>query len=187
LTEEKAGFFSTERGKRFIKFAIIGTTGWGLNFLLLYLFDMLLGITLLKDIDISIWIFAINQGVIASLLSMAIVFVFTFVMNKIWTFKNQGKEFQPSTLFQFFQFTLIGFVGYAIYTGIMMGLHGSLLWNKYLVMTIAFYAGLISNFTWNDLWTFNPKFIEKRMKRREERIKKKEEQKNQELNQIKLE
>ena len=148
---------------------------------------MLLGITLLKDIDISIWIFAVNQGVIASLLSMAIVFVFTFVMNKIWTFKNQGKEFQPSTLFQFFQFTLIGFVGYAIYTGIMMGLHGSLLWNKYLVMTIAFYAGLISNFTWNDLWTFNPKFIEKRMKRREERIKKKEEQKNQELNQIKLE
>lgn len=182
MTKEKAGFFSTERGKRFIKFAIIGTIGWGLNFLLLYLFDMLLGITFLKDIDISIWVFAINQGVVASLLSMAVVFVFTFIMNKIWTFKDQGKEFQPSTLFQFFQFTLIGFVGYAIYTGIMMGLHGSLLWNKYLVMTIAFYAGLISNFIWNDIWTFNPKFIEKRMKRRKNKHKK-----NQELNQINLE
>jgi len=182
LTEEKAGFFSTERGKRFIKFAIIGTIGWGLNLLLLYLFDMLLGITFLKDIDISIWVFAINQGVVASLLSMSIVFVFTFVINKIWTFKNQGKEFQPSTLFQFFQFTLIGFVGYTIYTGIMMGLHGSLLWNKYLVMTIAFYAGLISNFIWNDLWTFNPKFLEKRMKRRRNKNKK-----NQGLNQINLE
>jgi len=57
-----------------------------------------------------------------------------------------------------------------------------LLWNKYLVMTIAFYAGLISNFIWNDLWTFNPKFLEKRMKRRRNKNKK-----NQGLNQINLE
>ena len=65
----------------------------------------------------------------------------------------------------------------------MMGLHGSLLWNKYLVMTIAFYAGLINNFIWNDLWTFNPKFIEKRKKRKEHRIEKRENKrkKNQEF------
>ncbi|MHA1198930.1 MAG: GtrA family protein [Candidatus Heimdallarchaeaceae archaeon] len=166
MESSEEGFFSSQRGKRFAKFFIIGTIGYGLNFLLLYLFNLLLGITIVKDVDVSLWIFTINQGVIASLLSMVIVFVFTFVTNKLWTFRGQGSEFQPNTLFQFFQFTLIGLVGYAIYTGIMMILHGSLLWNEYLAMTIAFYAGLISNFIWNDIWTFNPKLIEKRKQKK---------------------
>ncbi len=169
MVEESDRFFSTKRGKRFVKFALIGTIGYGLNFLLLYLFNLLLDTTAVQYLNKKIWIFTINQGVIASLLSMAIVFVFTFVMNKFWTFKNQGEEFQPNTLFQFFQFSLIGFVGYAIYTGIMMGLHGTLHWNQYLAMTIAFYTGLINNFFWNDIWTFNPKLIEKRKSKKAEK------------------
>lgn len=162
-------FFSSERVKRFIKFFTIGTIGWGLNFLLLYLFGLLLDMTAVKNLDYTIWIFTINQGVIAGLLSMVIVFILTFIFNKLWTFKNQGDEFNPNTFFQFFQFTIVGLLGYAIYSGILMILHGTLNWNKYLSMTIAFYAGLISNFIWNDIWTFNPKLIEKRKSRKNQK------------------
>ena len=156
---EKEGFLTTKRGKRFAKFVFIGTIGWGLNFLLLFLLDMLLDLTVVKYINLKFWIFTINQGVIASLISMMVVVVFTFIMNKIWTFK--GEEFHSNTFYQFFQFAIIGIVGYGIYSGIMMGVHGTLLWNQYLSMTIAFYTGLISNFIWNDIWTFNPKIIKK--------------------------
>ncbi len=159
MESDKEKFFSSKRGKRFAKFALIGTVGWGLNFLLLFLLDMLLDQTVVKYINLKFWIFTINQGVIASLISMVVVVVFTFIMNKIWTFK--GEEFHSNTFYQFFQFVIIGVVGYGIYSGIMMGLHGTLLWNQYLSMTIAFYAGLISNFIWNDIWTFNPKLVKK--------------------------
>ena len=159
MESSKEKFFSSQRGKRFGKFAFIGTIGWGLNFLLLFLLDMLLDQTVVKYINLKFWIFTINKGVIASLLSMIVVVVFTFTMNKIWTFK--GEEFHSNTFYQFFQFSIIGVVGYGIYSGLMMGLHGTLLWNQYLSMTIAFYIGLISNFIWNDIWTFNPKLIRK--------------------------
>ncbi len=163
-------FFTTERGKRFLMFFLVGTVGWGLNFLLLYLLDdYILGHTFIKNINYSLWIFTIDQSVIASLLSMVIVFILTFVVNKFWTFKGQGDEFNPSTILQFLQFTIIGLFGYAIYSGINMILDGSLNWNKYLAMTIAFYTGLISNFIWNDIWTFNPKLIEKRKNRRNQK------------------
>ena len=167
MESEKEKFFSSVRGKRFAKFALIGTIGWGLNFLLLFLFNLLLENTAVKDLDYSIWIFTVNQGVIASLLSMVIVIIFTFIMNKIWTFREE--EFQSNALFQFFQFVIIGVVGYAIYSGIMMGLHGTLHWNQYLSMTIAFYMGLINNFIWNDIWTFNPRLIQRRATKRLEK------------------
>ncbi len=142
-------------------------TGWGLNLLFLFLFGLLLDAFFVNDILVIIWVFVIRKGVVASLLSMIIVFVFTFVMNKIWTFREQGREFQPNTLFQFFQFTLIGLTGFALFTGFMLWLHGSLNWNEYLASSIAFFVGLVNNFIWNDLWTFNPKLIEKRKLKRE--------------------
>ena len=174
MESDKDTFFSSKRGKRFAKFTLIGTIGWGLNFLLLFLLNLLLDQTVVKDINLKFWVFTINQGVIASLISMIVVVVFTFIMNKIWTFK--GEEFHSNAFNQFFQFTIIGVVGYCIYSGIMMGLHGTLLWNQYLSMTIAFYSGLISNFIWNDIWTFNPKLIKKlKLKRMTEEASKNQE------------
>ena len=156
VEEEK--IFSPQRSKRFLKWFLIGTIGWGLNNLLLYLLnDLILEQTAAKDLNVKFWFLTINKGVIASLISMFIVIVFTFSMNKIWTFK--GEEFHSNTLIQFFQFGIIGILGFAIYSGLMMGLHGTLEWNEYLSMVIAYYAGLINNFVWNELWTFNPRII----------------------------
>jgi putative flippase GtrA len=95
---------------------------------------------------------------------MFVVIVFTFSLNKIWTFK--GEEFHSNTLYQFFQFVIIGILGFAIYSGLMMGLHGTLNWNEYLAMVIAYYSGLVNNFFWNEIWTFNPKLIDKMKARR---------------------
>jgi putative flippase GtrA len=160
-------FFSSQRFRRFSKFFLIGTVGWGINNLLLYLFDLLLGLTVVSNFQWTFWFLTIDQSVIASLLSMIVVVIFTFFMNKSWTFK--GEEFHSSTFYQFIQFNIIGIVGFGIYSGLIMALDGTLNWNKYLAMVIAFYAGLINNFIWNELWTFNPKLIEKQKARKERR------------------
>jgi len=167
MESDKESLFSSPRFRRFVKFFLVGTVGWGLNNLLLYLFNLILEQTAVKDLNVKVWFLTVNQGVIASILSMTVIIIFTFFINKVWTFK--GEQFHSNTIFQFIQFLLIGLVGFAIYTGLMMGLHGTLNWNEYLAMVIAFYAGLISNFVWNELWTFNPKLIEKMKLRRDKR------------------
>lgn len=162
MKEEKSKFFSTQRGKRFVKFAIIGLTGWGLNELLIFLFLLMLDRFFESDLLFEIWRFDIEKALIASLLSIAIVMVVNFVLNKIWTFKEIEKDVQTRPLIQFIQFTLIGLTGLVFYTGVMYILYTLLHANEYLASSIAFFVGMVNNFVWNDLWTFNPKFKERK-------------------------
>ena len=158
MEKEKENFFSTQRGKRFVKFAIIGLIGWGINELFLYLFLLLLDRYFVNDLLFEIWRFDIEKVLIASMGSLAIVMVFTFTSNKLWTFKEQEKDVQTKPFVQFLQFVLIGLTGFALYSGVVYILATLLHVNEYLTTTIAFFVGLINNFIWNDLWTFNPKF-----------------------------
>ncbi|MHA1953665.1 MAG: GtrA family protein [Candidatus Heimdallarchaeaceae archaeon] len=158
MSLEKGKFFSTQRGKRFIKFAVIGFIGWGLNELLIFLFLLLLDRFFVNDLLLEIWRLDIEKALVASLLSIAIVMVFNFILNKIWTFKEVEKDVQTKALIQFLQFTLIGLTGLAFYTGVMYILFTLLHANEYLASSIAFFVGMINNFIWNDLWTFNPRF-----------------------------
>jgi len=169
LVEEKKGFFSTQRGKRFIKFAIIGIIGWGINELIIFLSLLVLDSIFDFNPLFVVWGLEIDKVLVSSLISITIVITFTFTMNKLWTFKQQEKEYQPKAILQFVQFALIGITSFAFYTSIIFGLHTQLSVNKYLATSIGFFVGLVNNFIWNDLWTFNPKFMEKRMKRSEER------------------
>lgn len=156
--KEKSKFFSTQRGKRFVKFAIIGFTGWGLNELLIYLFLLLLNKFIEENLLFEIWRFDIEKAFIASIMSISIVFVFNFIFNKLWTFKKVEEDVETKPFIQFLQFTLIGLTGFALYTGAMYILFTLLHVNEYLASSIAFFIGMINNFVWNDLWTFNPKF-----------------------------
>ena len=166
MEKEKKNFFSTQRGKRFVKFAIIGLIGWGINELFLYLFLLLLDRYFVNDLLLEIWRFDIEKVLIASMGSLAIVMVFTFTSNKLWTFKEQEKDVQTKPFVQFLQFVLIGLTGFVLYSGVVYILATLLHVNEYLTTTIAFFIGLINNFIWNDLWTFNPKFKQKTRKRK---------------------
>ncbi len=174
VTEENKGFFSTERGKRFIKFAIIGLAGWGINELLIFLFLLMFDSIFSFDPLFMIWSLEIDKVLISSLMSITIVMVITFVSHKLWTFKGQDKDYKPKAIVQFLQFALIGISSFAMYTGIIFGLHSKLGANKYLATSIGFFTGLVNNFVWNDLWTFSPKVLEKRKKREETRLQRKE-------------
>ena len=88
--------------------------------------------------------------------------VFTFTSNKLWTFKEQESDVQTKPFVQFLQFLLIGLIGFALYSGVVYILATLLHVNEYLTTTIAFFVGMINNFIWNDLWTFNPKFKTKK-------------------------
>ena len=162
MEKDKRNFFSTQRGKRFAKFAIIGLIGWGINELFLFLFLLLLDRFFVNDLLFEIWRIDIEKVLIASMGSLAIVMVFTFVSNKYWTFKEQEKDVQTRPFIQFLQFILIGLTGFALYSGVVYILATLLHANEYLATSIAFFVGLINNFIWNDLWTFNPQFKKKK-------------------------
>ena len=167
MKTEKEKFFSTQRGNRFVKFAVIGLIGWGLNELLIFLFLLLLDRSFENDLLFEIWRFDIEKALVASLLSITIVMVINFILNKIWTFKELEKDVQTNTIKQFIQFTLIGLTGLAFYTGVMYVLFTLLHANEYLASSIAFFVGMINNFIWNDLWTFNPKLKKEKEKEKE--------------------
>ena len=161
MKEETERFFSTERGKRFGKFLAIGIFGLGLNELIIFICLVVLDILFLQDLLFSITTLEIKKIQIASLISITVVMITNFFLNKIWTFKEQEKDTNPNTLKQLIQFALIGLTGLAIYQGIIYLFHNVLGLNEYFSTSIGFFLGLINNFIWNDLWTFNPKFIQK--------------------------
>ncbi len=78
-------------------------------------------------------------------------------MHKAWTFKGLEKNTEVRAITQFFQFLLIGLTAAVLYIGIIYVLHNILDWNEILSTTIGFFVGILNNFIWNDLWTFNPK------------------------------
>jgi len=162
MEKNKRNFFSTQRGKRFVKFAIIGLIGWGINELFIYLYLLLLDRYFVNDLLFELWILDIEKILVASIGSLAIVMVFTFVSNKFWTFKEQEKDIQTKPFFQFIQFILVGLTGLAFYSGVVYVLATLLHANEYLSTSIAFFVGLVNNFIWNDLWTFNPRLKEKK-------------------------
>ena len=163
MENEKDSFFSTERGMRFVKFATIGLIGWGLNELLIYLFLLLLDSIYVNDLLFEIWRFDIEKVLVASLFSISIVMVFNFTFNKIWTYKEQEKDTQTKPFVQFIQFTLVGLSGLIFYSGVIYILSTLLHANEYLSSSVAFFVGLVNNFVWNDLWTFNPKLKKKKV------------------------
>ena len=162
MEKDKRNFFSTQRGKRFVKFAIIGLIGWGINELFIFLYLLLLDRYFVNDLLFELWIFDIEKVLVASIGSLAIVMVFTFISNKFWTFKEQEKDIQTKPFIQFLQFVLVGFTGLAFYLGVVYVLATLLHANEYLSTTIAFFVGLVNNFIWNDLWTFNARLKEKK-------------------------
>ena len=54
--------------------------------------------------------------------------------------------------------TRVGGSGTIINLGLVYLFYDVIGWNEYLAITIGFVVSVITNFIFNDIWTFNPKF-----------------------------
>jgi len=182
--EEKDSFFKNrERHLRLLKFSIVSSIGLGIDYLIVFLMLLILDISIfppyfwsskvlssptfldkiLTDSDVlfKIWFLNISKVIIAQAVAILIVMVYNYIINKIWTFREQEKETEFNTVAQFIKFAIVGASGTLINLGLVYLFYDTIGWNEYLAITIGFIVSVITNFILNDIWTFNPKFGKK--------------------------
>ncbi|MHA1200574.1 MAG: GtrA family protein [Candidatus Heimdallarchaeaceae archaeon] len=160
--QEKETFFNKDRRLRMLKFTIVSSVGLGINYLILFLMLLLLDHYIVEDDLFKIWFLTISKVLVAQAVAIAIVMVYNYIINKIWTFRKQEKEIEFNTVYQFIKFAVVGASGALINLGLVYLFHDTIGWNEYLAVTIGFVISVITNFILNDIWTFNPKFGKER-------------------------
>ena len=123
-------------GKQFIKFAVVGGTAAGINFLV---YISLTHAARLWYVYASIWAFLISA-------------VFNFTANKVWTFRN--KERGRQVVQQLRRYAVVMVSGLMINTIFIYSLTewGGL--NNKVSWVFATGAVMLWNFNFNRLWTF---------------------------------
>ncbi len=169
IKEEKESFLDKERRERAIKFLIVSLGGLGLNELFAFLSLLVLNATVEQDPVISFpvtssWIIDIHKVIIAGAVAIIFVMFYNYIINKIWTYRKQEKNTEFNNIHQFIKFAIVGAVGAVINLGLIQLFSVIIGWNDYLAFAIGFTVSVISNFIFNDIWTFNPKFGKKRDK-----------------------
>lgn len=159
---EKSSFFDKERNIRLIKFAIVSSIGLGFYYLFAFLSLLVLDRIFNFDPLFTIWFWGVRKKIVAAFISIVIVMVYNYIINKMWTFRKQEKETEFKTVVQFIKFALVGASGTLINLGLVELTNGVFGWNYYLALTIGFVISVLTNFILNDIWTFNPKYGKKR-------------------------
>ncbi len=125
--------------ERFIKFALVGTSGTVVDFGLLNLCILVFGFSL----------------VAANTCSFSAAVLNNFIWNRLWTFpESRERPFLP----QLIQFALVNVAGWAINTGILWTLSTYVLtmpvWGYNLSKAVAIVVVLFWNFGINRIWTY---------------------------------
>jgi putative flippase GtrA len=126
---------------RFVKFAIVGSLGAGIDFGLLNLMHKTVGWPLL-------W---------SNTLSVSVAIVSNFTWNRLWTFPESRSRRKRK---QLPQFALVNFIGLVINNVIVVGLDALFSpfiadpWDYNLAKAIAIGVVLFWNFGANRLWTY---------------------------------
>ncbi len=155
---KKPSFLSKARQKRFVKFAVVSTVGWGINELIIFLMMLLLDNFFTQDVLFTVWFLDVEKILIAAGVGIVIVMIYNYFINKIWTFRKQEQMVDFATLPQFLKFALVGASGTVVNLGLVHLFAVIIGWNDYLATTIGFVVSVVTNFILNDIWTFNPKF-----------------------------
>lgn len=162
VKEEKEPFLDKDRRIRAAKFLIVSLGGLGLNELFAFLSLLVLDATIEQDPVISFWIINIHKVIIAGAVAIVFVMFYNYIINKIWTYRKQEKDTEFNNYRQFIRFAIVGAVGAVINLSLIHLIAVIFGWNEYLAFAIGFIVSVISNFIFNDIWTFNPKFGKKR-------------------------
>ena len=161
---EKSSFFDKERNLRLTKFVIVSLVGLGLNYLFLFLMMLILESAGLTGVLFTVWFLNVSDVLVSQAVAIAIVMIYNYIINKIWTFRKQEKEVEFNTFRQFIKFAIVGASGTVINLGLVYVFYDLIGWNEYLAVTIGFVVSVLTNFILNDIWTFNPKFGKAREK-----------------------
>lgn len=159
---EKEPFLNKERKARAIKFLIVSLGGLGLSELFAFLSLLILDATTEQNPVISFWDIDIYKVIIAGAVAIVFVMFYNYFINKIWTYRKQEKSTEFNNFQQFIKFAIVGAVGAIINLGLVQLFSVVIGWIEYLAIAIGFIVSVISNFIFNDIWTFNPKFGKKR-------------------------
>ncbi len=162
IKEENEPFLDKERRSRAIKFLIVSLGGLGLNELFAFLSLLVLDATIEQDLVISFWIIEIHKVIIAGAVAIVFVMFYNYFINKIWTYRKQEKDTEFNNFRQFIKFAIVGAVGAVINLSLIHLFAVIIGWNEYIAFAIGFIVSVISNFIFNDIWTFNPKFGKKK-------------------------
>lgn len=157
-TTKEETLFNKDRQLRLLKFAIVSTVGLGIDYLIVFLMLLLLDHYYYDEILFTIWFLDVSKVLVAQAVAIVIVMVYNYIINKIWTFRKQEKETEFNTITQFIKFAIVGASGTVINLGLVYLFNDLIGWNEYLAVTIGFVVSVITNFIFNDIWTFNPKF-----------------------------
>ncbi len=128
--------------RQIISFALIGGSGFFINYFLSYFLS--------NGIIATLWY------IYASILGIAISMTSNFILNKIFTFKN--KNFKPAVFFR--QYTL--YIGFSILGAIIQLIVVFVLVESGFIYPISLTFGVVmgsfSNFFLNKKWTFIKKY-----------------------------
>ncbi len=155
---KKPSFISKARQKRFVKFAVVSTVGWGINELIIFLMMLLLNHFYVQYVLFTVLFLAVEKILLAAGVGIVIVMIYNYIINKIWTFRKQEQMVDFATLPQILKFALVGASGTVVNLGLVHLFAVIIGWNDYLATTIGFVVSVITNFILNDIWTFNPRF-----------------------------
>ncbi len=161
-TEEKTSVFDRERNLRLLKFAIVSGGGFGLTELFVFLSLLVFDIYYARDLILfRIWVFDIYTGHFALLIAIAIVMIYNYAINKIWTFRKVEKQADFKVPTQFIKFAIVGASGALVNYGLFHLFFVVIGWNVFVATAIGFIVSVLTNFILNDIWTFNPRFAKK--------------------------
>ena len=123
--------------KQFVKFCLVGLTN--------VIVDFSVYIALTRLI-----IFFRSHYLVANLISFSLAVSWSFVFNRVWTFKNKEKQI----ILQYFKFFLFSAVGLGLHTLILYTLVDYFDFYDILAKAIAVVLVTFWNFSANKFWTF---------------------------------
>lgn len=120
--------------RRAVRFGLVGVVNTAIDFSLFYLLH---------------YIFSIGY-LIANLIAFLTASVNSYLLNRRWTFKSTAVDVHR----EFFQYTMVLAIGFAINEGTLYYLVSRLGWVPIVAKVGATVLSLSWNFTANRLWTF---------------------------------
>ena len=127
---------STSSIKQIVKFAIVGAMGTIVNLLVLYSFTEVFKI----------------YYIISEIIAFIVAGLHNYILDKIWTFKE---NIEDKIVFKYFQFLTISTISLIVNLSILFILVEFFgIWYIFAEI-IAIMGGFLINFSGNKLWTFN--------------------------------
>jgi len=123
---------------RFVRFALVGLSGTGVN---MGTFWLLTRVAHAPDLA------AIVAGYVAATLS-------NFMLNEVWTFRDRRTKGAEATMTRLARFCVVSGVAIGIYYAIYIPLTRNLEVYDLLALGIAIVVGMLWNFSANSLWTW---------------------------------